>query len=76
MTLNELVRPLVNEPTANIVGEAWDRAQVHFTDRLANRQTKEVRAIIDKYGAYVQGCPSWSARTIRTSPRTRPPGVR
>jgi hypothetical protein len=54
MTLNELVRSLANKPTAEMVtADQWDRVQAHFTDCLSNRQTKKVKAIIDKYAEHI-----------------------
>lgn len=53
MTLNQLVSSLANKPTADMMGEQWDNAQAHFTDLLSNRQTKKVKAIIDKYAEHI-----------------------
>lgn len=45
---------LVGKPTAyQIEWDKWDKAQAHFTDNLSNRQTKKVKAIIDKYAQHI-----------------------
>ena len=54
MTLDQLVSSLASKPTADMIPtEEWDNAQVHFSDSLSNRQTKKVKAIIDKYSDHI-----------------------
>lgn len=53
MTLKELISGLAGRTANSIPLELW-KPQLHFTDTLDNPYTPAVKALLDRYGSYVQ----------------------